>query len=120
MTFLKVGFAALAAMTIAGSVLATPASDLLDKLKKTYPNIAFTQVNETVVPGIYETIFGTEVLYVESSGTYFFPTMINMLTKANLGEAKRDELNKINFSELPMSDAIKTVYGCLLYTSSFK
>lgn len=102
----------LGAFAVAQSVFATPATDaMLQKLKKTYPNIAFTQVNETPTPGIYEAIFGTDLLYVESSGTYFFPTMVNMITKTNLGDERRDELNKIDFSELPLKDAIKTVRG---------
>ena len=94
------------------SALASPASEaMLEKLKKGYPNIPFSQVNDTPVPGIYEALFGTDVLYVESSGVYFFPTMVNMVTKANLGDERRAELNKIDFSELPLADAIKTVHG---------
>lgn len=110
-TFFKRALIGLAAITLANSLWATPASDLLEKLKKTYPNIPFAQVNDTAVPGIYEAVFGKDMLYVEPSGTYFFPTMVNMVTKANLGEDRRAELNKIDFSELPLADAIKTVYG---------
>lgn len=91
--------------------MATPATDMLDKLKKTYPNIAFTEVNETPTSGIYEAVFGKDLLYVESSGTYFFPTMVNMKTNANLGDERRAVLNKVDFSELPLKDAIKTVHG---------
>ena len=103
---------AIATLAVANSIWATPASDaLLEKLKKTYPAIAFSEVRETVAPGIYEAVFGKDVLYVEPSGTYFFPTMVNMVTKKNYGEDRRAELNKIDFSKLPMADAIKTVYG---------
>ena len=102
----------LGAFVVAHSTFATPASDaMLVKLQRIYPNIPFTQVNETPAPGIYEAIFGKDLLYVESTGTYFFPTMVNMATKVNLGEERRDELNKIDFSELPLKDAIKTVHG---------
>jgi thiol:disulfide interchange protein DsbC len=90
---------------------ATPATDLLEKIKKTYPNIPFTQVVETPVAGIYEANFGKDLLYVDATGTFFFPTMVNMLTKQNLGEDRRAELNKVSFSELPLRDAIKTVNG---------
>ena len=102
----------LVALTAAHCTLASPTTDaLLDKLKRTYPNIAFDRVNETPAAGIFEAVFGTDLLYFESSGTYFFPTMVNMLTKTNLGDDRRDELNKINFSELPLKDAIKVVHG---------
>ena len=102
---------AIAAFSLAGSIWASQSNELLDKLKRTYPNIAFTQVNETPVPGIYEAMFGKEILYVESSGTYFFPTMMNMVTKVNLGDVRREELNRVDFSDLPLNDAIKTVHG---------
>lgn len=109
---LKSALIGLAAMTLANALWASPSSEaMLERLKKTYPNIPFTQVNDTPAPGIYEAVFGKDLLYVDSSGTYFFPTMVNMVTKENLGEARRDELNKIDFSELPLKDAIKTVIG---------
>ena len=103
---------AIVALAAAHGALASPTTDaLLDKLKKTYPNIAFDHVNETPAAGIYEAVFGKDLLYVEGSGTYFFPTMVNMVTKTNLGDDRRDELNKINFTELPLKDAIKVVHG---------
>lgn len=109
---LKSALIGLAAMTLANALWASAVSDaMLDKLKKTYPNIPFTQVNETPAPGIFEAVFGNDLLYVEAGGTYFFPTMVNMVTKENLGEARRDELNKIDFATLPLKDAIKTVVG---------
>ncbi|OLP04581.1 putative disulfide bond isomerase DsbC [Rhodoferax antarcticus ANT.BR] len=98
-------------LTLTVKSFATPATDLLDKLKKTYPNIPFSHVVETPVTGIYEAGFGKDILYVEASGTYFFPTMVNMITKQNLGEDRRAELNKVNFSDLPLKDAIKVVNG---------
>jgi thiol:disulfide interchange protein DsbC len=109
---IKTTLTGLIVMTLANALWATPASDaMLDKLKKTYPNIPFAQVHETPAPGIFEAVFGNDLLYVEASGTYFFPTMVNMVTKENLGESRREELNKIDFSALPLKDAIKTVIG---------
>ena len=84
---------------------------MMSKLKTTFPQIQFSSVTKTPVQGIYEVVFGKDLLYVEASGTYFFPTMINMVTQTNLGQERRDELNKVNFSELPLKDAIKTVNG---------
>ena len=80
-------------LTVSIKSFATPATDLLEKIKKTYPNIPFIQVLETPVAGIYEANFGKEILYVDSTGTYFFPTIVNMMTKQNLGEDRRAELS---------------------------
>ena len=100
-----------AAVFTATISMASTTSDVMDRLKKNFPNIVFTEVNETPVAGVYEAVFGKDIIYVDASATYFFPTMINMVTKENLGDARRSELNKVEFSELPFNDAIKTVYG---------
>jgi thiol:disulfide interchange protein DsbC len=102
---------AILGLTLSVKSFATPATDLLEKLKRTYPNIPFTQVLETPVAGIYEANFGKDVIYLEATGTYFFPTVVNMITKQNLGEDRRAELNKVAFSDLPLKDAFKVVNG---------
>lgn len=108
----KTIIATLAASVLSQLAVAGPAADaLLEKIKKTYPNIPFSAVNETPAPGVYEAVFGKDMLYVDATGTYFFPTMVNMITKVNLSEERRAELNKIDFSELPLKTAIKTVNG---------
>jgi thiol:disulfide interchange protein DsbC len=108
----KTILAGIGALIVAQAAFASPQTDaMLDKLKKTYPNIPFTEVNETPVSGIFEAVFGKDMLYVEATGTYFFPTMVNMKTKENLGEERRAVLNKIDFKELPLADAIKVVHG---------
>ena len=106
----RLSFAALS-LLIPTLAMASPSTDLLDKLQKKYPNIPFTEVRETPVAGIYEAIFGKDMLYVESGGTYFFPTMVNMVTKQNFGDDRRAELNKVDFSELPLNDSISFANG---------
>ena len=102
----------IAAFALTGTAFASPTTNaLLEKLQKTYPNIPFSQVNETPAAGIYEAVFGKDMLYVESSGTYFFPTMVNMVTKTNLGEERRAVLNKVDIKDLPLQDAVKVVNG---------
>lgn len=102
----------LGALVMAHGAVASPAAEaLLEKIQKGYPNIGFTKVNETPAPGVYEAIFGTELLYVDATGQYFFPTMVNMAMQRNLGEERRAELNRIDFAALPLGDAVKMVYG---------
>ena len=103
---------AILALSIASSfAMATPASDMLAKLKAKYPNVPFSEVHDTPAPGIFEVDVGKEVLYTEATGGYFFPTVVDMATKRNFGEERKAELNKVSFSDLPLKDAIKTVYG---------
>ncbi len=93
------------------SAMAGEAEELLERLQKTYPNIPFSKVSTTEVPGVYEANFGTDLLYTEKTGTYFFPTMFNMKTQRNLGDERRAELSVVDFSSLPLNDAIKIVAG---------
>jgi thiol:disulfide interchange protein DsbC len=110
--FLRTALGLIASLVMAQAAIASTAADaLLEKLKRTYPNIGFTKVNETPATGIYEAVFDKELLYVEASGTYFFPTMVNMITQRNLGEDRRAALARIDFSSLPLQEAIKMVKG---------
>ena len=96
---------------VAVASMAADTDDLLERLKKTYPNIAFSKVAATEAPGIYEATFGTDLLYTDSTGTYFFPTMFNMKTQRNFGDERRAELSMVDFSTLPLRDSIKMVSG---------
>lgn len=103
---------ALAAMSFCAVAAADADTDgLLSKLKKTYPNIPFSQVNKTEVPGVYEAIFGTDLLYTEKTGTYFFPTVFDMKKQRNIGDERRADLSVVDFSSIPINEAIKTVVG---------
>jgi len=103
----------IAAISVCLSSLAAanPAPQMLDLLKKNHPNIPFTSVSTTPASGIFEVVIDKDVIYTESSGLYFFPTMVDMKNRVNLGDARKAELNKISFKDLPFDDSIKLVNG---------
>jgi thiol:disulfide interchange protein DsbC len=101
---LFVGFFALTAF-------ASDEAEMLAKLRSNFPSIPFTAVFKTPSPGIFEVNMDKDVLYVDSTGIYFFPTMVDMRTRINIGDERRAELNRVDFSTLPLADAIKTVNG---------
>ena len=109
--FKRIVFSILLGAVAAGTSFAADTDDLLIRLQKTYPNIPFNKVNKTEVNDIYEAIFGNDLLYTEKSGTYFFPTMFNMKLQRNIGDERRAELTVVDFSALPVGDAIKIVVG---------
>ena len=49
-------------------------------------------VSESVIPGLYQVLYGTEVVYISADGKYFISgDMINLKTRENLSEvAQRD------------------------------
>lgn len=96
---------------LAFSAHANEAAAMLEKIKKNYPAIPFTSVTATPAPGIFEVTMDKDVVYVDSTGVYFFPTMVDMRTRQNFGEERKAELNKIDFEKLPFADSIKMVNG---------
>jgi thiol:disulfide interchange protein DsbC len=99
------------ASLVSFSAMADEAAVMMEKIKKNFPAIPFTAVAKTPAPGIFEVTIDKDVLYVDSTGNYFFPTMVDMRTRKNFGEERKAELNKIDFDKLPFADAIKLVNG---------
>ena len=65
------------------------------------------EVTKTPVPGIYELRIGTEVLYTDEQGNYLIEgSLIDTKTRTNLTEARVSKLAAIDFSKLPLKDAI--------------
>lgn len=88
------------------------APDVVMALKAAYPKTKFDKISVTPIVGIYEVQMGKNIAYTDATGRYFlFGNMMDMKTQQDLTEPKRKELNKIDFSSLPLGDAIKTVKG---------
>ena len=65
------------------------------------------EVSKTPIPGIYELRIGTEVLYTDEQGNHLIEgSLIDTKTRANLTEARVSKLTAIDFSKLPLKDAI--------------
>ena len=65
------------------------------------------EVTKTPVPGIYELRIGSEVLYTDEQGNYLIEgSLIDTKTRSNLTEARISKLTAIDFSKLPLKDAI--------------
>lgn len=85
------------------------------KLEKTYAgqNLKVVSVSETPLKGIYEVIVtGKQVIYTDASGDYMLVgDLIDINKRQSITEERIAELNKIDFSTLPLDKAIKEVRG---------
>ena len=64
-------------------------------------------ITETPVPGIYEAVFGMELIYVSADGRYFFSgDMIDGNTRTNLSENARTGARKTEMSSADPASAI--------------
>ena len=69
-------------------------------------------VAKTAFSGLYEVRVGEEIMYTDERVSYLLVgSLIDAKTRENLTEARKEKLAFINFDELPLDAAIKTVRG---------
>lgn len=103
-------------VTIAGPCAAqttTPtAASTAERLQTLYPATRFGAVHATPWPGVFEVVMGRNLAYVNASGQYFlFGHLYDMKAQRDLTAERKDTLARIDFSALPLADAIKDVRG---------
>lgn len=74
--------------------------------------IQIKSINPSPIPGIYEVVANSSIIYVDAQAKFLIQGSITDLkTGVNLTDAREDALNRIQFSELPLQDAVKLVRG---------
>jgi thiol:disulfide interchange protein DsbC len=72
------------------------------------PNFpAIDEITKFSIPGLFELRAGTDVFYTDENGDHLFRGhIIDTKTRTNLTEERIAKLNVINFSTLPLKDAL--------------
>ena len=84
-------------------------SDLQEKIGS---NTKIKSVSPSPIPGIYEVLVGSEVFYTDANSKYLIQgEIIEIATGKNITEQKQADLNRIKWSELNPSNALKVVRG---------
>jgi thiol:disulfide interchange protein DsbC len=74
--------------------------------------IQIKSINPSPIPGIYEVVANSSIIYVDAQAKFLIQGSITDLkTGVNLTDAREDEMNRIQFSELPLQDSVKMVRG---------
>ncbi len=113
------GLTAVCAATFTTSALAQGKADAtLDRVKSAVQktlgaDAPIKSVARTPIPGLYEVSIGGEILYADEKAQYVIlgGNLVDTKTRQNLTEARQSELNKIDFSKLPLDRAFKYVKG---------
>ena len=99
----------------AGVASASPSaieSEMESRLKELYPSTRITAVRQSEVAGLFEVTMGKNVAFSDASGRYFvFGHLFDMREQKDLTAQRLSDINRIDFSQLPLGDAIKTVRG---------
>lgn len=89
----RTGFIVAVMLGVSVSVSAGEKEDITkitSVLKSIMPNATPDSVNASVVPGMYEAVFGPQVIYVSNDGRYIFEgDLYDITTRTNLTEIKR-------------------------------
>lgn len=87
----------------------------LDRIRKLAQGRLGVQVKHVLpspIPGLYELAVNNEIIYMDPTGDHvLMGEIFNTLTRKNLTQEAKDKLLTIDFSSLPLADAIKTVHG---------
>ena len=88
------------------------AESLEKRLKDLYPATRIERVQTSEIPAVYEVTMGKNSAYTDVTGRYFvFGHLYDMKTQRDLTAERMEEQQRIDFSQLPLGDAIKTVRG---------
>ena len=106
-TLLRATLASAAIALFAASACAQEAA-IRENLPKRIPGLPqIDEVTKSPIAGLYEVRMGTEIIYTDERGEYVIEgSLIETRTRTNLTEARIDKLTAIDFSKLPLKDAI--------------
>jgi thiol:disulfide interchange protein DsbC len=96
------------------SLVAFADEDVLREAMKTiYPELPIKSIKKTDYNDLYEVFIGSQIIYTNDAFDFLIVEgrVVDPKTKTDLTELRLEELNRINFNDLPLSDAIKVVKG---------
>lgn len=104
----------LAALFLAAVALPTLADEATVRraVEARFNGVKVESVAKTPYAGLYEVVVGDEIIYTDDKVSFIFTgNIIDANTRRNLTEERLQKLSTIDFGELPLDQAIKTVRG---------
>ena len=82
-------------------------------IKKTYPELSIKGIERTDFNDLYEVYIGGQIIYTNDNFDFLIVEgrVVDPKTKNDLTEQRLEELSRVDFNDLPLSDAIKVVKG---------
>lgn len=106
----KLGILALFSLT--ASLSFANVDSVRENIKKQYPNLKISNIQKTEMPGLYSANLDQQIIYVGEDGQHMFVgSMIRLKDQKNLTKDLVLGQNSIDWNQLSLKDAIKTVKG---------
>ncbi len=88
-------------------------ASLKKALEAAYPKFKIESVIKTPYAGLYEVFMGGQIIYTDEKLTFLIAEgrLVDPKTKKDITADRMEELTKIDFSTLPLNQAIKVVKG---------
>ncbi len=88
-------------------------ASLKKAVEAAYPKIKVEKVTKTSYAGLYEVFMGGQIIYTDEKLTFLIAEgrLVDPKTKRDITGERLEELTKIDFSSLPLDQAIKVVKG---------
>ncbi|PKO25105.1 MAG: thiol:disulfide interchange protein [Betaproteobacteria bacterium HGW-Betaproteobacteria-8] len=88
-------------------------ASLKKAIESAYPDIQVDSIRKTQYGGLYEVFIGGQIVYTDEKFTFLIAEgrLIDAKTKRNVTAERMDELTKVDFSKLPLDQAVKVVRG---------
>lgn len=88
-------------------------ASLKKAVEAAYPKFKVDRVTKTPYAGLYEVFMGGQIIYADEKLTFLIAEgrLVDPKTKKDITGERLDELTKIDFSSLPLEQAIKVVKG---------
>ncbi len=81
---------------------------LTAKLKELFPDLNVTRVTAAPVPGMYEALVGTDVIYLTADGRYLIQgDLLDLTARRNVTEQQRAALRVEKLKQVPLADMIE-------------
>ena len=82
-----------------------------------FPDVEITRIKPAPIPGLYEVMLGTEMIYLSEDGRYILQgDLIDLGEKINLSEQEREAARKRVLENIPASETIDFVPGAAQHT----
>ncbi len=83
-----------------------------DLQKQLGDNAQVKSVTQSPVAGLYEVVINNSIVYTDTQGKYLIQgEILEIKTGNNLTQARESEVNKVNWNEFPLQNAVKVVRG---------
>ncbi len=106
-------FASIALLSAFATAAVADEASVKKAVESAYPKFKVEKVTKTPYAGLYEVFMGGQIIYTDEKMSFLIAEgrLVDPKTKKDLTGERLDELTRIDFSTLPLNQAIKVVKG---------